>query len=307
MAPPRDVNRDAAPPVALFSDNKDNVYDDSEDDDAAGVDFQLIMDEVLGPADPFAGNRDTEEDDMLSGSEENAGDSEQATIKALEYLAQTGLPLSKLLDDVLLGDQSIRSNRQVMSARTELLKLSVIPCALSRTRKPPAGMRLRGKAHSAAKDELEAWALDTSKDILRKELVTYTATIKAPQTETEVVSKESLRDMTFDALVQQIETHTPRLCGLLSSICMATRRDMQRQKDSKFCITMLINALANQISQLNNRMQELLCICFKAKSVPESIYHLFYRCGVVKSYWWSVKALASIFDAAMDKTVQIFE
>ncbi|KAF8593811.1 hypothetical protein BDV93DRAFT_460269 [Ceratobasidium sp. AG-I] len=228
-------------------------------------------------------------------------------LEALGYLSEVGLSLSKLLNDVLLGDQTIQSNRQVMAARTELFKSSVIPQTLSRICKPPAGMRMRGKARSAAKDALEKWALETSKDILRKELVTYTATTKAPQTESDVVSDESLKEMTFDALVEQIETHAPRLYGLLSHICMATRRDIQRQKDSKFCITIFINALANQISQLNNRMQKLLCIYFKAKSVPKSVYHLFYRCGVVKSYSWSVKALVSISDAAMAKAVDVFE
>ncbi|KAF8593162.1 hypothetical protein BDV93DRAFT_395927, partial [Ceratobasidium sp. AG-I] len=210
------------------------------------------------------------------------------------------------LDDVLLGDPNIRSKSKVQSARTELLKSSAIPCALSRIRKPP-GMRVRGKAHIAAKDEIEAWALNTSKEVLREELVSYTATTKAPQTESEVVDEESLKEMTFEALFQQVEIHAPRLYGLLSEICMAKRKDMPRKKNSNFCITIFINAMANQISQLNNRMQKLLCIYFKAKGVPKSVYHLFYRCGIVKSYRWSVEALTSISDAAMARATEVFE
>lgn len=70
---------------------------------------------------------------------------------------------------------------------------------------------------------------------------------------------------------------------------------------------MFINALANQASHFNNRMQKFLCIYFKAKGVPKSIYHLFRRTGIVESYQWSLDALTNISEAAMTKASQVFE
>lgn len=98
-----------------------------------------------------------------------------------------------------------------MGAQMEILKTSVIPRILSRICPPSAGTRLRGEAHTAAKDKIEAWALDTSQIILQKKLVKYAATTKAPQTETEVVSKESLKEMSSDAISGQVEAHAPRI------------------------------------------------------------------------------------------------
>lgn len=69
---------------------------------------------------------------------------------------------------------------------------------------------MRGKAHPrAAKEEIEEWALESSNEVLRKELVQYAMTTKATETETEVVSEDSLKEMTLDAQFQELETHTP--------------------------------------------------------------------------------------------------
>jgi hypothetical protein len=95
-------------------------------------------------------------------------------------------------------------------------------------------MQLRGKAHKVAKSEIENWALETSTELLRKELVQYATTTKAPEAESEVVGEDSLKEMTFDALSQQIELHSPRLHNFLSEICLATRRGRTRQRNSNF-------------------------------------------------------------------------
>ncbi|EUC67568.1 hypothetical protein RSOL_561780, partial [Rhizoctonia solani AG-3 Rhs1AP] len=54
-------------------------------------------------------------------------------------------------------------------------------------------------------------------------------------------------------------------------------------------------------------MQKLLCVYFKAKDVPKSVYNLFQHCGIVMSYSWSVTALANISKAAMAQAIIIFE
>jgi predicted Zn-ribbon and HTH transcriptional regulator len=61
------------------------------------------------------------------------------------------------------------------------------------------------------------------------------------------------------------------------------------------------------MSQYNSGMQKLLCIYFKAKGVPKSVYHMFQSCGVVLSFEWSVSALTNISNAAMEKAIAVFE
>ncbi|KAF8600639.1 hypothetical protein BDV93DRAFT_446968 [Ceratobasidium sp. AG-I] len=217
-----------------------------------------------------------------------------------------GISLSQLLDNVLLGESEIRANKLVVKARTNIYTSGVLPRILSHIRKPPK-MRVRGVAHKEARAQLEAWALETSKDILQLELVQFAKTTQALGTETEVVSEESLAGLTFDSILDEIFAHAPKLFEFLSNICKGPRQDRNKQKDAKFCVTIFINALAYQLSQYNNGMQKLLCIYFKAKDVPKSCYHLFQRCGIVYSYSWSVTALASISQAAMEKVAETFE
>ncbi|KAG8791602.1 hypothetical protein FRC12_008664 [Ceratobasidium sp. 428] len=144
-------------------------------------------------------------------------------------------------------------------------------------------------------------------EILSKELAIFAKTTKSPATETEVVDEEALKALTFDTLFDDIQAHTPQLFDTLSAICAGQRQDRNKLKDSKFCITIFINALANQMSHLNNKLQKLICLCFKAKKAPKSLYHMFQPCGIVASYQWSVKALENLSAAAMDKAVAVFD
>lgn len=190
-------------------DDEDELYYESEDEGPDGVAFQAILDEVIGPANPFENEANLEDDHMLEERNDSVprpGHEDNKTLQALAYLVRFGLPLSKLLDDEVLGDASIRSERQIVKLRTEVLKSSIISHALSRISKPP-GLHVWGKAYQVVKAEIETWALDTSKDMLQAELVRYTATMKAPQTGTEVINEASLKEMMFDVFFQQVETH----------------------------------------------------------------------------------------------------
>jgi hypothetical protein len=215
------------PPIDTSDSELDGDPGSETEDEAGGEAFQAVLDDVLRSDNPFDDSDDDEEHERLNYEPEMPEDEHQnyqnPTLCALEYLANHGLTLAELLDNVVFGDKSIRGKGIVKSACLSLFKSSVIPLILERIRKPP-GMQLRGKAHKAAKSEVENWALETSTELLRKELVQYTATTKAPEAETEVVSEDSLKEMTFDALSQQIKHHAPRLNNLLSEICLATRR-----------------------------------------------------------------------------------
>ncbi|QRV74650.1 hypothetical protein RhiJN_02665 [Ceratobasidium sp. AG-Ba] len=292
----------------VYDAGDDEVYDPESQEQQSGRTFRDLLDEVVGSDDPFYDEND-DKDDLPPSSQVFSSQSDNEThrtLNALSVLADMGVTLSGLLSDVLFGDGTIQAHELVVSARKDVFNSSTLPTVLDRIRSPP-GMRVRAKSHKNARTEIDEWAVKTSTEILRKELVTYAVTTTAPETETEIVSEESLQEMTFNALAVQVEQHAPRLRNLLTEICLAKRRNRERKRDSSFAVIIFINSLANQISRLNNRMQKLVCIYFKAKGVPKSVYYLFYRCGISESYQWSVNALSNISDAAMDKATQVFQ
>jgi hypothetical protein len=65
-------------------------------------------------------------------------------------------------------------------------------------------------------------------------LAEFARTTQAPGTETEVVSEESLAELTFDAILEKITAYAPRLFSFLSEMCIGPRQDRNKQKDSKF-------------------------------------------------------------------------
>ncbi|KAG8683210.1 hypothetical protein FRC09_016225, partial [Ceratobasidium sp. 395] len=262
--------------------------------------MEQLLDDVIGRNNPSFDESEPSE----AGSE--AGDHESPVLKALGHLDDLGVTLGDVLTSVMFGDKSIRSNRAVINARTSLFKDSVLIETLDRVCHPPQ-MQVRGKRHIEARESLNKWALDKSIEILSKELAVFAKTTKSPATETEVVDEEALKALTFDALFNDIQAHAPQLFDTLSAICAGQRQDRNKLKDSKFCITIFINALANQMSHLNNKLQKLICLCFKAKKAPKSLYHMFQPCGIVASYQWSVKALENLSAAAMDKAVAVFD
>ncbi|KAG9096109.1 hypothetical protein FS749_009135 [Ceratobasidium sp. UAMH 11750] len=121
------------------------------------------------------------------------------------------------------------------------------------------------------------------------------------------MDEEALKELTFDAMYEDIKWYAPSLYKALSEICRGPGQDRNMLKDSKCCLMIFINALANQMSHFNDRVQKLICIYFKAQSVPKSVYHMAETCGIITSYQWSVDALANIAEAAMDKAVSIFD
>ncbi|KAF8602971.1 hypothetical protein BDV93DRAFT_556894 [Ceratobasidium sp. AG-I] len=176
----------------LFADDLHGAESDDDDDMEDDAAYNAHINDVL-----YSDILMYEEDENISDSSEQSGsESTHPTIQALELLAEAGITLSTLLDSVLFGDDSIRGDHRVVASRTDLFNSSVLPRSLRRIRKPPQ-MRVRGQAHQNTKDELESWALETSTEILQKELVQYATTAKAPETEKEVVSEESLKELTF--------------------------------------------------------------------------------------------------------------
>ncbi|CAE6447780.1 unnamed protein product [Rhizoctonia solani] len=168
-------------------------------------------------------------------------------------------------------------------------------------------MRIRGKAHVEAASQLKSWAFNTTVDVLRRELAIHAQSTKAGDVEREVVDAESLKKLTFDAISEDVQTNAPQLYSMLMSVCKSPRQEKNTQKDAKFSVTLLINALAYQLSNKNNQMQKLICIYLKAKGVPKSCFFFFQKAGLSLSYEWSRKALDQISAAAMEAAIAVFE
>ncbi|KAG8712321.1 hypothetical protein FRC09_019994 [Ceratobasidium sp. 395] len=258
-----------------------------------------LLDDILERNNPFVEEEDPSEADSEAGDD-------SPVLQALTKLEDLGLSLSALLDAVVFGDETIRSHRKVTNARDDLFSGDVLTRVLTRVRQPPH-MRVRGKRHITARESLNSWAVDTTVELLSKELACFAKTTKSPATEADVVDEEALKGLTFDAMYEDIQQYAPRLYNALSRICSGPRQSRNKMKASKFCVTIFINAMANQLSHFNNKMQKLLCIYFKSKSVPKAVYHLFQVCGVTTSYQWSVKALENISMAAMNCATTIFD
>ncbi|KEP45848.1 hypothetical protein V565_236600 [Rhizoctonia solani 123E] len=262
-----------------------------------------ILDDILSSQPTVIEDEDEPEDELIG--QEPEGDIPRS-VRALQLLSDAGISFSDLLDDVFLGNKSLRNARPIINARREAFASGVLSRVVARVCRPP-DMQIQGKAHQKAAEELKDWANTTTTDILRKELATHAKSTKVGDVEREVVNEESLKGLTFDAITDEVQANAPTLYSMLVNMCESTRQEKNTQKDSKFCVTLFVNALAFQLSHKNNQMQKLICIYLKAKGVPKSCFSFFQKAGLSLSYEWSRKALEHISAAAMDKAIAVFD
>ncbi|CAE6441779.1 unnamed protein product [Rhizoctonia solani] len=99
------------------------------------------------------------------------------SVCALHLLSEAGISLSELMDDVFLGNESVRNARPIINARREAFANGVLPRIVARVYRPP-DMQIQGKAHQKAAQELKEWANTTTSNILRKELAIHAKSTK---------------------------------------------------------------------------------------------------------------------------------
>ncbi|KAG8682184.1 hypothetical protein FRC11_000151 [Ceratobasidium sp. 423] len=187
-----------------------------------------------------------------------------------------------------------------------IYKSGVLTRVLSRIRRPPDGMKICGKQHKEAKNEIEKWANDTTVEVLQLELAKQAKSARAADVKSEVVNEESLKELMFDSILEEVQNNTLMLFDTLTRICATSRKNKNEKRDSKFSVTLLINALSYQLSLKSNRMQKLICVYLKAKGVPKSCYYLYQRAGLSLSYEWSRRALEKISTTAMAEVIALF-
>ncbi|KAG8735731.1 hypothetical protein FRC11_003061, partial [Ceratobasidium sp. 423] len=230
-----------------------------------------LIDEIISSQPAVDEDEEEEEEDM--GSEAMGEDNTPCCIRALRLLAEAGTSVHELLDDVLLGPRPKASRRGAIKLIQERRAYS------SPLSYPPATRR--------NEDPWEKWVNDTTVDVLQLELAKQAKSMRAADVESEVVNEESLKELTFDSILEEVQKNTPMLFNTLTRICATAGKDKNEQRDSKFSVTLLINALSYQLSLKSNRMQKLICIYLKAKGIPKSCYFFLQRTGLSLSYEWS--------------------
>ncbi|KDN48424.1 hypothetical protein RSAG8_03016, partial [Rhizoctonia solani AG-8 WAC10335] len=96
---------------------------------------------------------------------------------ALQLLSQARISLHKLLDDVLMGDLKARGLKPVVKARSNLYK---------------------------------------SVEGLQLELTQQAKSTQVANVESEVVNKDLPKELTFDAILKEVQENTPMLFDMLT-------------------------------------------------------------------------------------------
>ncbi|KAG8734508.1 hypothetical protein FRC12_018494 [Ceratobasidium sp. 428] len=215
------------------------------------------------------------------------------------------MDLDNFLDAVCYGNKYCRSPQRFRDARRDLRKSPHLTGILDRLHKPPR-LASKGKRAPNAAEPLERWASLAMGRIFRRELLEFSEVMQCDIEE--IVNEETLKDLTFESILSEVESRCPRLFNALATICEGTRQDRQRKsdRDVTFCVIMFISALSYQVSQRNNRVQMFVCIYLKAKSAPKALYALFQHSGLSLSYNWAQMAIKTISADAMARAVDAY-
>ncbi|KAG8721597.1 hypothetical protein FRC09_007631 [Ceratobasidium sp. 395] len=248
---------------------------------------------------------DVDNEQMPAGGDPKAWSAYLNCSKVLRYMKSLGMDLDDFLDAICYGNKYCRDRQLFMDARRYLRTSPHLTGILDRLHTPPR-LSSKGKRSPDAAEPLERWASLAMGRIFRRELLAFSDTMQCDVEE--IVNEETLKDLTFESILDEVETRCPRLFSALATICEGTRQDRQRKsdRDVTFCIVMFISALSYQVSQKNNRVQMFVCIYMKAKGSPKALYALFHHSGLSLSYNWVQEAVKTISVDAMTRAVDAY-
>lgn len=91
----------------------------------------------------------------------------------------------------------------------------------------------KGKQAVGAVEPLENWALAATERIYHQELLDFASRMKCDVEE--IVNEETLSNLTFWSIIDEVKEHSPWLFSLLTSICDRKRQTSQSrtEKDQK--------------------------------------------------------------------------
>ncbi|KAF8597051.1 hypothetical protein BDV93DRAFT_569883 [Ceratobasidium sp. AG-I] len=214
-----------------------------------------------------------------------------------------GFTLASLLDHICYGNELGRSASALKKARRDLRRSPLLPRILDHLHTTPRTQH-KGKNALGAVEPLETWALTTSTRIFRKELLDFSTAMGCDLSD--IVNEESLKNLTFQSILDEVEAHAPRLFNVLLEICRGRRQEGNRRSEKDSCVVLFISGLSYQVSQRNNRTQMFVCIYMRAKSAPKSLYTFYQHCGISLSHGWGLNAVKTVSLEAMEKAVDTF-
>jgi hypothetical protein len=211
--------------MEAIGDLLDDIFSDDELDSVSEIEQNASPPPVDSDGDARMSPLDFETDE--------AADRERC-VKALKLLNDAGYELHDLLDDVMFGNTAARNDPSVKRARRLVFENSTLTQVLKNVQNPPQRLTSLGVNHIKALAEIENWAIELTRKALHNELLMYAKTTRSPDfTEHEVVNEESLKSMTFNAIVNEVKTHAPKLFGLLTGVCRSNGQLKNQVKDSK--------------------------------------------------------------------------
>ncbi|KAG9078133.1 hypothetical protein FS749_009914 [Ceratobasidium sp. UAMH 11750] len=222
---------------------------------------------------------DPGDEQMPEGADSVLWDARLKCLKVLDLIKTLGLRLDTFLDHVCYGNEHCQKPQRFKDARRHLRTSPHLTGILDRLHSPPRRPS-KGKRAPGAAEPLEHWATLATGRIFRRELLSFSTAMKCNVEE--IVHEDTLKELTFQSILDAVESKCPRLFNTLATICEGTRpgRQQKSDRDATFCIVMFISALSYQVSQHNNRVQMFVCIYLKAKGVPKALYALFQHSGL---------------------------
>jgi hypothetical protein len=195
------------------------------------------------PGNAYADYSGASDDEIDSSGELDTPEPELDLVEARDKCSQVlnlmyslGLRLDQFLDHVCYGNVLCRQPSEMRTARKHLRTSPLLSGILDRLHTVPRTSS-KGKKVAGATEPLETWAVSTAARIYRAELLSFAEAMKCNVEE--IVNEETLKDLTFQSILEVVEERCTRLFEMLMTICEGKRKDAQKrtEKDSTFVST----------------------------------------------------------------------
>ncbi|KAG8696910.1 hypothetical protein FRC08_006849 [Ceratobasidium sp. 394] len=235
----------------------------------------------------------------------------RSILTVVRCLEDQNLRLDEFLVGLCYGNKPSIEHSATKRCRNQLMSSPRLPTILDNLHTPS---HYTGALPKAARSTLDRWAWRLVVRQARKELNAFAR--NARQRDPGVYDSVDLENMGIDALTAQAHTHAPQLTRFLTLVG-ETKADADSRMDSdpdgvlevdpSFAAVMNVHSLVFQFASRCNAVQKMLCLYFRAKHVPKSLFSLLNKCGYVMSYSWSLIAIKKLSETALARMRETVE
>ncbi|KAG9079065.1 hypothetical protein FRC06_007969, partial [Ceratobasidium sp. 370] len=235
----------------------------------------------------------------------------RSILTVVRCLGDQKLRLDEFLVGLCYGNKPSIEHPATKKCRNQLMSSARLPTILDNLHTPS---HHTGALPKAARDTLDRWAWRHVIHQARKELNAFAR--NARQRDPGVYDSVDLENTGIDALTAQAHTHAPQLTRFLTLVGETKAQADSRvisdphdlsEVDPSFAAVMNVHSLAFRFASRCSALQKLLCLYFRAKHVPKSLFSLLNKCGYVMSYTWSLTAIKQISAAALARMRETVE